>query len=92
MTDWLAHLVLAIPVGGQGLKFDGDLHTGTIVNHRHEGRWTVSFRPNPDGSRLRTYANPLVVARVIITRRHDEGAALDGPDDVTAEILAHADR
>jgi hypothetical protein len=91
-TEWLAHLVLAIPAGPQagGLKIDGDLHTGIIVNQRHEGRWTVSFRPHPDGSRLRTYASPQVVARVIINRAHDEDAALDLPaqEDVTDEILA----
>lgn len=56
-------------------------------------RWSVSFRPNPDGSRMRHYANPHVVARVILSnpRQHDEAAALDPlPDerDVTAELLA----
>lgn len=74
--DWLAHLVLAIPVGGEGLKFDGDLRDGTIVNHRREGTWTVSFRPAGDGSRRRHYASPYVVARVIIAREHDEESAL----------------
>jgi hypothetical protein len=45
MEQWLAHLVLAIPVGPDGIKFDGDLSNGTIVNQRTEGQWTVSFRP-----------------------------------------------
>src|SRR5229473_2344575 len=58
MTEWLAHLVLAIPVGGEGLKFDGDLHNGTIVNHRREGVWSVSFRPSPGGSHARRYTSP----------------------------------
>jgi len=37
MEEWLAHLVRAIPVGSHGIKFDGGLHDGTIVNHRSEG-------------------------------------------------------
>jgi hypothetical protein len=71
MEQWLAHLVLAIPVGPDGIKFDGDLTNGTTVNHRAEGRWTVSFRPSPDGSCSRRYSNPYVVARVIIAREHE---------------------
>lgn len=77
MQEWLAHLVLAIPVGPHGIKFDGDLSDGTIVNRRADGRWTVSFRPAGDGSRRRHYASPSAVARVIINRAHDEAAALD---------------
>ena len=77
MEEWLAHLILAIPVGPHGIKFDGDLSSGTIVNHRAEGQWTVSFRPNPDGSRRRTYTNPHAVARVIIAREHE--APADAP-------------
>ena len=95
MTEWLAHLVLAIPTGPDGgaILFDGDLSNGIVVAQRHEGRWSVSFRPNPDGSRIRHYANPHVVARVILSnpRQHDEAAALDPlPDerDVTTELLA----
>lgn len=34
MEQWLAHLVLAIPAGPDGIKFDGDLTNGTTVNHR----------------------------------------------------------
>lgn len=71
MERWLAHLVLAIPVGPDGIKFDGGLHNGTIVNRRTEGQWTVSFRPNPDGSQRRAYSSPYVVARVIIARKHE---------------------
>jgi len=76
METWLAHLVLAIPVGPHGIKFDGDLHDGTIVNRRAESVWTVSFRPSPRGSRSRTYSNPAVVARVIIAGQHDEAAVM----------------
>jgi hypothetical protein len=32
----LAHLVLAIPVGPDGIKFDGDRYNGTIVIQRTE--------------------------------------------------------
>lgn len=39
MAEWLAHLVLAIPVGPHGIKFDGDLSNGTIVNRSGESRW-----------------------------------------------------
>jgi hypothetical protein len=74
MEEWLAHLVLAIPVGPHGIKFDGDLSGGTVVNHRAEGQWAVSFRPNPDGSRRRTYTNPHAVARVIIAGEHETTA------------------
>lgn len=78
METWLAQLVRAIPVGPDGIKFDGDLHDGTIVNHRAESVWTVSFRPSPGGSRSRTYSNPAVVARVIIAGQHDEAAVEAG--------------
>lgn len=74
METWLAQLVLAIPVGQHGIKFDGDLHDGTIVNRRAESMWTVSFRPSPSGSR--TYSNPAVVARVIIAGQQDEAAVM----------------
>ena len=95
MTEWLAHLVLAISTGPDGgaIIFDGDLGNGIVVAQRHEGRWSVSFRPNLDGSRIRHYANPHVVARVILSnpRQHDEAAALDplqDERDVTADPLA----
>ena len=95
MTEWLAHLVLAIPAGPDGgaIIFDGDLGNGIVVAQRHEGRWSVSFRPNPDGSRIRHYTSPQVVARVILSnpRQHDEAAALDplqDERDVTADPLA----
>ena len=74
MTDWLAHLVVAIPVGGEGLKFDGDLHDGTIVNHRQEGVWSVSFRPSPGGSNARRYASPYAVVRAIVDWRQNDAA------------------
>jgi hypothetical protein len=86
MEEWLAHLVLAIPVGPDGIKFDGDLSNGTIVNHRAEGRWTVSFRPSPGGSRSRAYFNPYVVARAIIAGEHET------VDDVPAQDVAAAER
>jgi hypothetical protein len=85
MEEWLAHLVLAIPVGPHGIKFDGDLSSGTIVNHRAEGRWTVSFRPSPGGSRSRAYFNPYVVARVIIAGEHETVANLPARDVAAAE-------
>jgi hypothetical protein len=90
---WLAHLVLDIGTGPDGgaIIFDGNLHTGTVVAQRQPGRWTISFRPNPDGTRIRAYTDPHVVARVIIDRRHDEDAALAGDAgdiDVTEDLLA----
>ena len=45
MTEWLVNLVRAMPVGPEGLKFNGNLHNGTIVNHRAAGVWTVSSGP-----------------------------------------------
>ena len=80
MEQWLAHLVLAIPVGPDGIKFDGDLSNGTIVNQGSEGRWTVSFRPSPGGSRSRAYFNPYAVARVIIAGEHETAANLQARD------------
>jgi hypothetical protein len=71
MEEWLAHLVLAIPVGPDGIKFDGDLTNGTTVNHRAEGKWTVGFRPSPGGSNSRPYSSPRAVARAIIARKHE---------------------
>jgi hypothetical protein len=80
MEEWLAHLVLAIPVGPHGIKFDGDLSDGTIVNHRAEGKWTVSFRPSPRGSRSRAYA------RVIIAGEHETVANVPAQDVAVAEL------
>ena len=79
MEEWLAYLVLAIPVGPHDIKFDGDLSGGTIVNHRAEGRWTVSFRPSPGGSRNRAYSSPHAVARVIIVGEHE--TIVDVPEE-----------
>ena len=60
-----------MPVSDKGFKFDGDLHDGTIVNHRVSGEWVVSFRPiGDDPSRRRTYTDPGVVVQVIIDRKH----------------------
>jgi hypothetical protein len=92
LTRWLAHLVLDIETGpeGGGITF-GHLHDGIVVAQRRPGVWSVSFRPNPDGSRIRYYADPHVVARVILVRQHDEAAAIDTtghPVDVTAAVLA----
>lgn len=86
MEGWLAHLVRAIPVGPHGITFDGGLHDGTIVNHRSEGEWTVSFRR----SRNRAYSNPAVVARVIIVGEQDESAVIPAMParDVTASVLS----
>ncbi len=78
--------MLAIPVGPDSIKFDGDLSNGTIVNQCTEGQWTVSFQPNPDGSQRRAYSNPYVVAQVIITREHETVANLPARD-VTAAVV-----
>ncbi len=85
MEQWLAQLVLAIPVGPHGIKFDGDLSNGTIVNQGAEGRWTVSFRPSPGGSRSRAYFNPNVVARVIIAGEHETVANVLARDVAATE-------
>lgn len=48
-----------------------------MVAQRRPGVWSVSFRPiASDGSRRRYYTNPHLVARVIITREHDDDAAV----------------
>jgi hypothetical protein len=95
---WLAHLALDIPTGPDGgaIIFDGNLNTGTVVAQRQPGRWTVSFRPNPDGTRLCAYTDPHVVARVILAGEHDEAAAIrtgltDSSIDVTTDLLTGAD-
>jgi hypothetical protein len=82
MEAALVFIVTHIPVGLKGFKFDGDLHNGTIVNHRHQGEWVVSFRPTgrDAATRRRTYTSPPAVVRAIIERRH--------VPDVTAELLA----
>jgi hypothetical protein len=41
--------------------------------------WSVSFRPNPDGTGMRYYTDPAVVARVVIACEHDETAAVKRP-------------
>jgi hypothetical protein len=80
--DWITEgcvtsIIQAIPVGLDGIKFNGGLSNGIIVNHRAEGVWTVSFRPSPNGRNSRRYASPSVAARVVITGQHDVAAALD---------------
>ena len=65
MRRALRFIVTTMPVGGRGFKFSGpkphqtaDLNHGTILNHRHPGEWTVSFRPNGgDPGRVRTYTD-----------------------------------
>ena len=46
MEAALLFIVIHTPVGLKGFKFDGGLHDGTVVNHRHQGEWVVSFRPS----------------------------------------------
>ena len=48
MRGALRYVVTTMPVSDKGFKFDGDLHDGTIVNHRVHGEWVVSFRPIGD--------------------------------------------
>jgi hypothetical protein len=79
MRRALRFIVTTMPVGGKGFKFSGpkphhtaDLHHGTVLNHRHPGEWTVSFRPNGgDPGRVRTYTDPDTVVQVIIDREHN---------------------
>jgi hypothetical protein len=73
-------------VGPHGIKFDGDLSNGTIASHRAEDRWTVSFRPNPDGSRRRVHSDPYAVARVIITREHETATSVPARDTAAAKL------
>lgn len=78
MEGALLYIVTHIPVGGKGFKFDGDLHDGTIVNHRALGQWVVSFRPiGTDSDRRRRYTNPYAVVQAIINRKHNP----DQPDE-----------
>ena len=71
MRGALRYIVTTMPVSDKGFKFDGDLHDGTIVNHRVSGVWVVSFRPiGDDLSRRRTYTDPDVVVQAIIDRKH----------------------
>jgi hypothetical protein len=71
MRGALRYIVTTMPVSDKGFKFDGDLHDGTIVNHRVSGEWVVSFRPiGDDPSRRRTYTDPDVVVQAIIDRKH----------------------
>ena len=49
----------------------------------------MSFPPSPGGSRSRAYANPAVVAWVIIAGEHDEAAvipAVSAPDVTASEL------
>ena len=72
MRGALRYIVTNMPVSDKGFKFDGDLHTGTIVNHRHAGEWVVSFRPiMQDRTRRSSYTNPDAVVRAVIERQHN---------------------
>lgn len=70
----LAAFITAMPVGDQGAKFKGHLHTGVVVNHRRQGVWTVSFRPSPAGQNARHYGNPRAAARAVIEHNHNAEA------------------
>jgi hypothetical protein len=74
MRGALRYIVTRMPVGQRGFKFDGDLHDGTIVNHRRHGEWVVSFRPigKDAATRRRTYTDPDAVVRAIIDREHND--------------------
>ena len=72
---------------GCGITF-GSLADGIVVAQRHPGMWSVSFRPNPDGTGMRYYTDPAVVARVVIAREHDETAAVEPPRPARAFVLA----
>jgi hypothetical protein len=54
--------------------------------------WPVSFGPSPDGTGMRYYTDPAVVARVVIAREHDETAAVKPPRPARAFELAGEDR
>ena len=52
MEEWVAHLLVAIPVGEPGLKFDGDLSNGTVVTSQAANLdGLVPAQPGPDGPR-----------------------------------------
>ena len=63
-------LIRLLPVGVEGMQFDGAHAAGTIVNHRRHGVWTVSFRPSPSGSQSRQYTTVGEVARAVISGTH----------------------
>ena len=63
---------------GCGITF-GSLADGIVVAQRHLGMWSDSSRPNPDGTGMRYYTDPAVVARVVIACEHDETAAVKPP-------------
>ena len=62
-----------------------------MVAQRHPGMWSVSFRPNPDGTGMRYYTDPAVVARVVIAREHDETTAVKPPRPARAFVLGRQD-
>jgi len=51
MTEWLAHLVLAIPAGPDGgaIIFDGDLSNGIVVPSTMAGGRSVPAQPGRRG-------------------------------------------
>jgi hypothetical protein len=70
--QWVAHILVSIPVGEPGIAFGGGLADGIVVNHRRQGVSTVSFRPSPAGVNTRQYTSPFAAARAIMTRTHNE--------------------
>jgi len=43
---------------------------GRLVTRKALDEWAVSLRPSPGGRNMRHYANPVDVARVVLTREH----------------------
>ena len=77
VREWLAHLIVAMPVRpNNGIIFDSLRPGGaqTHVNHRKPQTWTVSFRNPAAGQPADTghYRNPLAAARAVIDRKHNE--------------------
>jgi len=73
-------MILGMPVGKQGIKFDREGPAFTSVNHREADSWVVSFRPvGTDSSRSRRYRNPVDAAQAVLDRKHNEHGALAWP-------------
>jgi hypothetical protein len=62
-------MLAAMPVGPHGVTFGKDKGHGTVVNHRAEGVWAVSFRFNRQTD-LGHYAEPEWAAEAVLAGEH----------------------
>lgn len=73
VEEWLAHLILAMPVlPNNGIIFNRKGSKFTVVNRRQEDSWTVSFRDGSGQGDLRHYSSPVAASKAVLDGKHNK--------------------